>query len=94
MLEDCQVGALRIRDTVVHLQRLSRRNEKQQGPLDINMLVEQSVAMVWNQIRHRAQLTRDLSELPLIHGDSTEIGQVFLNILVNAAYAIREGEAD
>ena len=91
MLEDCQVGGERIRETVSNLQRLSRQGEEHRGPLDIHKLIEQSVSMVSNQIRHRARLVKSFGEVPSIRGNGTALGQVFLNLLVNAAQAIPEG---
>ena len=94
MLEDCQIGGERIRDTVGNLQRLSGRGDGQTGPLDVHKLIEQSVSMVWNQIRHRARLVRTFATLPIITGNGTALGQVFLNLLVNATHALPEGHAD
>jgi signal transduction histidine kinase len=94
MLEDCQIGGERIRETVSNLQRLSRQGDEKRGPLDVHKLIEQSVSMVWNQIRHRACLTRSFGKIPPVRGNGAAIGQVFLNLLVNAAQAIPEGDAE
>jgi CheY-like chemotaxis protein len=85
MLEDCQIGAERIRETITNLQRLSRRGEENREPLDVNMIIDQSVSMVWNQIRHRARLVKRFGKIPSIRGNAGALGQVFLNLLVNAA---------
>ena len=94
MLEDCQIGGERIRETVGNLQRLSRQDPQHQGTLDIHKVIEQSVSMVWNQIRHRARLVKAFAAVPMIQGNGTALGQVFLNLLVNAAHAIPEGDAE
>lgn len=94
MLEDCQVGGERIRETVSNLQRLARQGEEHRGPLDVHKLIEQSVSMVLNQIRHRARLVRIFGDIPSIRGNGTALGQVFLNLLVNAAQAIPEGDTE
>jgi CheY-like chemotaxis protein len=48
-----------------------------------------------NEIRHRARLVSKIAEgLPLATGTSSRLGQVFLNLLVNAAQAIPEGRFD
>jgi signal transduction histidine kinase len=94
MLEDCQVGGERIRETVSNLQRLARQGDEPRGPLDVHSLINQSVSMVLNQIRHRARLVKVFGEVPPIRGNGTALGQVFLNLLVNAAQAIPEGDAE
>jgi two-component system cell cycle sensor histidine kinase/response regulator CckA len=94
MLEDCQLGSERIREIVSSLQRLSGHGDDHRCVLDIHKLIEESVAMVWNQIRHRARLIKTFGKLPTTTGNTTTLGQVFLNLLVNAAQAIPEGSAE
>jgi CheY-like chemotaxis protein len=50
--------------------------------------------MAWNEIRHRARLVKDYGPLPHVEGSEARLGQVFLNLLVNAAQAIPEGDAE
>jgi len=48
--------------------------------------------MAWNEIRHRARLVRDYgADVPCIFGNEGRLGQVVLNLLVNAAQALPEG---
>ena len=39
------------------------------------------------------RLVKDFGDVPLIDGNESRLGQVFLNLLLNAAQAIPEGEA-
>jgi signal transduction histidine kinase len=94
MLEDCLIGGERMRVTVGNLQRLSRQGKPERVPLDVNKLIDESISIVWNQIRHRARLIKTYGVLPQLRGNSAAIGQVFLNLLVNAAQAIPEGEGE
>ncbi|HXI57270.1 MAG TPA: ATP-binding protein [Polyangia bacterium] len=94
MLADCQVGGERIRETVSNLQRLSRPGIDDRCRLDVVALIEQSVSMAWTHIRHRARLIRNLGTVPPIQGNPAALGQVFLNLLINAAQAISEGDAE
>lgn len=57
-------------------------------------VLESSLHMAWNEIRHRARLVKDYSPTPPVLGNESRLGQVFLNILVNAAQAIPVGRAD
>jgi CheY-like chemotaxis protein/anti-sigma regulatory factor (Ser/Thr protein kinase) len=53
------------------------------------------IKMVSNELRHRARLVQDIApDLPPVDGNASRIGQVFLNLLVNAAHAVPEGRAD
>jgi CheY-like chemotaxis protein len=50
--------------------------------------------MAGNEIRHRARLTKEFGDIPPVEGNEARLGQVFLNLLVNAAQAVPEGRAD
>jgi CheY-like chemotaxis protein len=50
--------------------------------------------MAWHEIRHRARLVKSLADVPPVDANEARLGQVFLNLLVNAAQAIPEGHAD
>jgi signal transduction histidine kinase len=93
MLEECEVGSERIRGTVVNLQQLSHKAEDQRVLLDLRKLIEESTSMAWNQIRHRARLTKSLTAGGSVRGNRAALGQVFLNLLINAAQSIPEGDA-
>ena len=47
--------------------------------------------MVWNEIRHRARVVREFGPIPLVEASASKLGQVFLNLLINATQAILEG---
>jgi signal transduction histidine kinase len=94
MLEDCLIGGERMRVTVGNLQRLSRQGPPERVPIDVHKLIDDSVSIVWNQIRHRARLIKTYGVLPQLRGNPAALGQVFLNLLVNATQAIPEGQGD
>jgi CheY-like chemotaxis protein len=50
--------------------------------------------MAKNEIRHRAELVRDYHEVAMVEANESRLGQVFLNLIVNAAQALPEGRAD
>jgi CheY-like chemotaxis protein/anti-sigma regulatory factor (Ser/Thr protein kinase) len=47
--------------------------------------------MVANEVRHRARLVEDYADTPTIVANESRLGQVILNLLVNAVQAIPEG---
>lgn len=93
VLRDAKEGAERIRRIVRDLKTFSRADSEAHGPTDVVAVLESAANMAFNEIRHRAQLLKDLQPVPPVAGDAGRLGQVFLNLLVNAAQAIKEGEA-
>jgi signal transduction histidine kinase len=94
LLADGRVGAERVSRVVRNLQSIARRQEEQHRLVDLRRVIESSLNLTWNQIRHRARLVKQFpEELPLIQGSEFRLGQLMLNLLVNAAQAIPEGNA-
>jgi signal transduction histidine kinase len=93
-LSDAQEAANRVREIVRDLKLFSRSEEERQGPVDAREVLESALRMAWNEIRHRARLVRAFEDVPLVHGNDARLGQVFLNLLVNAAHAIPDGRAE
>ena len=94
LLTEARLGAERIRDIVKDLSTFSRPAEERSGRVDVQQVLELSVKMAMGEIRHRAQLVRDYAQVPEVIADGSRLGQVFLNLLVNAAQAIPEGAGD
>jgi PAS domain S-box-containing protein len=94
MLEIAREGADRVRTIVRDLKTFSRADEERRGPVDVHRVLDASINMAWNEIRHSARLVRDYGEVPLVQANEARLGQVFLNLLVNAAQAIPTGHAN
>ncbi|HEY0095673.1 MAG TPA: ATP-binding protein, partial [Archangium sp.] len=93
-LTNARVGAERIQGIVRDLGTFSHPDERPPEPLDVRQVLELSVKMALGEIRHRARLVREYGPVPDVLADGSRLGQVFLNLLVNAAQAIPEGHAD
>ncbi|WP_328700867.1 MASE1 domain-containing protein [Corallococcus silvisoli] len=87
-----QEGAERIRLIVKDLQVFSREDAPERGLLDLNALVPPAVRVVLHALRSRARLVEDFGPVPRVLGSEARLGQVLLNLLVNALQAIPEGE--
>src|SRR5262249_23248004 len=56
--------------------------------IDVNRTVESALTLTRGQILERAQIALDLTEVPPVLMDDGRLGQVVVNLLVNAAQAI------
>jgi signal transduction histidine kinase len=93
-LSDAREAANRVREIVRDLKLFSRSEEERHGPVDAREVLESALRMAWNEIRHRARLVRIFEDVPPVYGNDARLGQVFLNLLVNAAQAIPDGRAE
>jgi PAS domain S-box-containing protein len=90
-LAEAEEGAQRVRQIVRDLRTYSRGDEDHDKTVDVWRVLEWSVNMTMNEIRHRARLVKDLGAIPGVRGTETRLGQVFVNLLVNATQAIAAG---
>jgi PAS domain S-box-containing protein len=93
-LVDASDGAHRVTEIVRDLKMFSRAEENRVEPIDVHRVLELSINMTYNELRHRARIVRDFVELPPVDASDGRLTQIFLNLLVNAAQAIPEGNAD
>jgi PAS domain S-box-containing protein len=93
-IRDARDGAERVRRIVHGLRSFSRSEEEKRGPLALPGVIEAAIRLASNEIRHRAELVRELGPVPMVVADDGRLTQVFINLLVNAAQAIPEGRSD
>ncbi|MBI4573280.1 MAG: PAS domain-containing protein [candidate division NC10 bacterium] len=83
----------RLQAVVENVVRVSRPTTPSLEPLDLNDLLAHVVALVQGEAReHKVELQVDLApDLPHVAGDSTQLSQVFLNLLLNGLQAMPDG---
>ncbi|MBK7395093.1 MAG: response regulator [Myxococcales bacterium] len=89
-LVEASFGADRVAHIVSEL-RLFTRPEPRPGPTRVENVLRWCIAVAQHEIRPRALLVVRFGVTPLVIGDETRLGQVFLNLLVNAAHAMEPG---
>jgi PAS domain S-box-containing protein len=92
-LDEAREGAERVAHIVRGLRTFARPAEEEVEPVDVARALSSAVKMAANELRHRARLTLAIEPVPPVLANEARLGQVFLNLLVNAAQAIPEGRA-
>ena len=92
-LRDTAEAAERVRDIARDLKIFSRAADDVAEPVDLVEVIESSARMARTEIRHRATVVNALERVPKVLANESRLGQVFLNLIVNAAQAIDEGHA-
>jgi PAS domain S-box-containing protein len=94
LLEESLEGADRVRRIVGDLRSFSRHRDDRVQAVDLQGVIERALSMAMNEIRHRARVVLELEPVPRVLGTDSKLGQVVLNLLVNAAQAIEAGAVE
>ncbi|MFT8351285.1 sensor histidine kinase [Clostridium saccharoperbutylacetonicum] len=87
---DSEEGIGRIENIVKSLLGFARGAASSKlGDCDLNSNINSTLTIANNEIKYYAQVEKQLEEIPIIKAINGEINQVILNLLVNAAYAIK-----
>lgn len=92
-LADIEHGAARIRDIVRDLGAFSRPSEDSAAEVDLHSVLDSSINLLSNEVKHRARLVRAYGEVPTVWAERSRVGQLFLNLILNALQAIPIGFA-
>jgi len=85
-------GAERIRGITSAVRAFTRPVDIAIVPTDVRIPIEAAIKMVIGEVRQRARLTTHFDDdVPVVMANDGRLGQVFLNLLTNAAHAIPEG---
>ncbi|OGX38942.1 MAG: hypothetical protein A3D87_03615, partial [Omnitrophica WOR_2 bacterium RIFCSPHIGHO2_02_FULL_50_17] len=90
LLKESKEGIERIKKIIMDLRTFGREDEEVQEVINIEQIIDNILNIVGNEIRYKADLIKEYGKVPLIKCNSRKIGQVFINLLINAAQAINE----
>lgn len=90
LLAESQQGVMRVRQIVEDLKDFSHADEGEWAPADLQQGLESTLNIVNNELKYKAEVVREYSELPPVVCQAPQLNQVFMNLLVNAAQAIEE----
>jgi signal transduction histidine kinase len=91
LLKDSVDGLVQIANLVKNLKGFARVDRDGMDALDLNECVESALTIAAHQLRDRVEVVRELGSLPKINGVASQINQVLLNLITNAAQAMEEG---
>jgi two-component system NtrC family sensor kinase len=82
----------RASEIVNNLLNFSRTSGTEFGEVDVNKVIRETLALLEHQFKvSRVKVEEDISELPMIHGNTGKLQQVFLNLFLNAKDAMPSG---
>ncbi|MBI2203500.1 MAG: GAF domain-containing protein [Candidatus Rokubacteria bacterium] len=88
MIQGIREGAERARKIVRDLRVFARGQDEVWQPVDLHEEIESSLTLLNHLLKDRVTVHRKFGELPSVECIRSQIDQVFLNLLANAAQAI------
>jgi len=81
-------GADRMRHIIRDLKTFSKAGDELSDDADVSSVLQSSINLCANELKHRCRLVRDLGPSPAVRVNESRLGQVFVSLLVNAAQAL------
>lgn len=91
LIKSCQDGTERTKNIILDLKNFSRVDEMIINNVDLEKEIDTTLNILHNKIKNRIDVVKDYEDgLPNIEGYGGQLNQVFMNILDNACYAIKD----
>lgn len=90
LMNESREGLARVKQIVHDLKDFSHVDEAAWQWADLHKGLESTLNIVHNELKYKADIVRDYGDLPPVECLASQINQVFMNLLVNAAHAIEE----
>ncbi|MDE2440701.1 MAG: PAS domain-containing protein [Betaproteobacteria bacterium] len=88
LIVESREGLGRVTKIVQDLKDFSRVDQAECQLADLNAALQSTLNVVWNELKYKAEVVRELGDIPEVECVPAQINQVFMNLLVNAAQAI------
>lgn len=91
LFEETGIGVERVSNIVKSLRNFSRIDSTNAAePYDVNQGLRDTLIIANNNIKYSAKVCTNFQTVAMVNANSSQINQVFLNLLINAAYAISQ----
>lgn len=91
LMRESRDGIQRVRKIVQDLKDFSRVDARQEWEsVDLHHGIDSTLNIVNNEIKYKADVVKEYGHLPEVQCLPSEMNQVFMNLLVNAAHAITQ----
>lgn len=91
-MSDAREGAERVARIVRDLRTFSRMEDERRELLDVRTLLDSACGLIESELRNRGLLVKTFDLVAPVEANPSRLAQAFLNLLLNAAQAIPEGD--
>jgi PAS domain S-box-containing protein len=90
LVAESQDGLARVKKIVQDLKDFSRPGETDWQWANLHDGLDSTLNIVWNELKYKCTISKEYGTLPAVRCLFSQLNQVFMNLLVNAAQAIPE----
>jgi two-component system NtrC family sensor kinase len=90
LVQESEQGLNRVVDIIRDLKDFSHIEEAEFVDADLHQGIQSTLNLVANELKYKAEVVKDFAELPSVYCIPSQLNQVLLNLLINAAHAIEQ----
>lgn len=88
LFSESREGLQRVKHIVQNLKDFSRPGDTKKEMANLERGLDSTLNVAWNEIKYKADVTKEYGNIPDLYCLPSQMNQVFLNLLINAAHAI------
>src|SRR5690606_35390143 len=88
LIDESEEGIDRVKKIITALKDFSHISEEGYRKADLHYGIETTLKVINNEIKYKAQVVKEFGSIPLVECNVSQINQVIMNLLLNAAHAI------
>jgi signal transduction histidine kinase len=92
LINESEDGISRVKKIITALKDFSHMDEEGFRKVDLHRGFETTLNIINNELRHKATVIKQYSDLPMLECNSSQINQVFMNLMINATHAMNGPE--
>ena len=90
LISESMDGLQRVKRIVLDLKDFSHTSATEMQWASLEQGMDSTINVVWNELKYKAELIKEYAGIPQIKCIPSQLNQVFLNLLTNAAQAIEQ----
>ena len=90
LLEESGKGLERVKKIVSDLRTFSRVDNEEASLVNIEEILDEILNMVNSEVKYKAEIHKKYGHVPMVQGNAQNLGQIFMNLLINAIQAMEE----